>query len=128
MGKKKDNTPRRKRFKRDQRLQNARMKWLPTANAKNLAKSYSKWYGVDLMCAIHELETLGHSFSQQYKNQVKISIENKSNEKRRRTEEREKQIDFPYDYDDTFSFIAGYTENGVPFGVTWEEELQLGKK
>ena len=23
--------------------------------------------------------------------------------------------------DDHFSFIAGYTESGVPFGLTWEE-------
>lgn len=23
--------------------------------------------------------------------------------------------------DETFHFIAGYTSNGVPFGVTWEE-------
>ena len=23
-----------------------------------------------------------------------------------------------------FAFIAGYTENGVPFGVTWEEWSQ----
>ena len=25
------------------------------------------------------------------------------------------------DSDDYFSFIAGYTSSGVPFGLTWEE-------
>ena len=109
-------------IKRDQRLQNARTKWLPTATAKNIAKSYSKWYGVDLLCAITELEILGHTFGEQYKKQVKVSIASKSNAKRRKKEEKEEDNDFPYDSDDTFSFIAGYTENGAPFGVTWEED------
>lgn len=27
----------------------------------------------------------------------------------------------PIEQDGTFAFIAGYTENGVPFGTTWEE-------
>lgn len=26
------------------------------------------------------------------------------------------------DMDDTFSYIAGYTSGGAPYGVTWEEE------
>lgn len=85
-------------------------------------KSYSKWYGVDLLCAIKELEILGHRFSERYEKQIEISIENKANSNRRRKEERENRINFPYDHDDQFSFIAGYTENGVPFGITYDEE------
>ncbi len=27
----------------------------------------------------------------------------------------------PIEQDGTFAFIAGYTDNGVPFGTTWEE-------
>lgn len=26
------------------------------------------------------------------------------------------------DCDDIFAFIAGYTDGGVPYGITWEEE------
>lgn len=26
-----------------------------------------------------------------------------------------------YDSDETFYYIAGYTDGGAPFGVTWEE-------
>ena len=122
MSKKKQNSPRRKKFKRDQRLHNAKMKWLPTAEAKNLAKSYSKWYGVDLQCAITELEMLDYTFQMHYKEQVKKATENKTKEKRKRKEEREKNQDYPLDCDETFSFIVGYTENGVPFGITYEEE------
>jgi hypothetical protein len=32
------------------------------------------------------------------------------------------EADYPFDCDETFSYIAGYTENGVPFGITYEEE------
>jgi hypothetical protein len=28
---------------------------------------------------------------------------------------------FSGDSDRSFAYIAGYTENGVPFGVTWDE-------
>jgi hypothetical protein len=30
-------------------------------------------------------------------------------------------IDWPKDSDANFSFIAGYTSGGMPFGLTWEE-------
>lgn len=103
-------------------MHDAKTKWLPTKIAKNVAKSYGKWYGVDLQCAISELEMLGHTFTARYKEQVKIAIEHKVNEKRRRKEKREMQVGEPFDYDETFSYIAGYTENGVPFGITHEEE------
>lgn len=96
MSKKKQNSPRRKRFTRDQRLHVAKIKWLPTAKAKNLAKSYGKWYGVDMQCAINELEMLGHTYSPIYKEKVKIAIDNKAKEKRRRKEKKEKQADYPW--------------------------------
>jgi len=32
------------------------------------------------------------------------------------------------DRDETFAYIAGYTEAGFAFGVTWEEWEQLNKK
>lgn len=41
--------------------------------------------------------------------------------KRRRKEAKEEQDGTLYGSDDTFSFIAGYTEGGAPFGTTWEE-------
>ena len=126
--KKKLNYPRRKRFKKDQRLHNAKTKWLPTATAKNLPKSYGKWYGVDLISAINELEILGYQYSVEYKKQVNSSIENKAKEKRRRKEQRELADDFAFDQDETFAFIAGYTSGRVPFGITYEEEEELNSK
>ena len=107
MGEKEINSPRKKRFKRDQRLQNAKTKWLPTATAKSLPKSYSKWYGVDLICAINELEMLGYKYSEQYKQRVKASIENRAKEKRKRKEKRESEYGLSFGQDEIFSFIAG---------------------
>lgn len=28
-------------------------------------------------------------------------------------------------FDETFAFIAGFTEGGAPFGVTWEDAKRL---
>lgn len=35
--------------------------------------------------------------------------------------ELQEQQDMYPDSDETFYYIAGYTSNGVPFGITWEE-------
>jgi len=105
MSKKKQNGPRRKRLTRKQRLHDAKIKWLPTAVSKNLAKSYRKWYGVDLLCAITELEMLGHTFSVHYKEQVKIACEHKANENRRRKEKLIMNDDYPFDCDEIISYI-----------------------
>ena len=37
------------------------------------------------------------------------------------------KIDF--EQDETFAFIAGYTEGGAPYGITWEEcgEIENGE-
>ena len=32
-----------------------------------------------------------------------------------------KTIDWPKDSDENFSFIAGYTSGGAPYGLTWDE-------
>lgn len=30
--------------------------------------------------------------------------------------------------DETFQYIAGYTEGGAPFGITWEEARSIEEK
>ncbi|MCM3767746.1 hypothetical protein [Neobacillus niacini] len=114
----KNNTPRRKRYTRSGRLQNAK-KWAEQYNGKNLAKGYSKWFGVDLLCAITELEMLGYQFKQSYKEQVKHSCKAKQKQTdKRKLENAQMEEDFS---DEMFYFIAGYTEGGAPFGITWGE-------
>ncbi|WP_160725311.1 hypothetical protein [Bacillus sp. USDA818B3_A] len=112
-----NNTPRRKRYNQKERLQNAK-KWIEQYDGKNLAKGYSKWYGVDLICAIAELEMLGFKIRQSYKDQVKKTIEARQKQKEKRKQEKEL---FNDEWDNMFYYVAGYTENGFPFGLTKEE-------
>lgn len=55
--------------------------------------------------------------------------------KKSKPRKRKTMDEFEADYDDVFYFIAGYTDGGAPYGLTWEEvvsqELQFrpaGKK
>jgi hypothetical protein len=112
-----NSTPRRKRYNRRDRLQNAK-KWVEQYNGKHIAKGYSNWFGVDLLCAITELEILGYKFKQSYKNQVKNSLAARQKQKEIRKREKELEDEFG---EDMFYFAAGYTENGVPFGITKAE-------
>jgi|SRR5437762_4744421 len=59
MSKKKRHTsqPRFHRMKRAARLSNAQA-WLPKYDGKNVVRGYRKRYGVDLLCAIAELQML----------------------------------------------------------------------
>ena len=56
--KKRNNTPRRNRLNKKQRISIAK-KWLISYNGKNIVKGYSNWFGVDLLCAIRELRIVG---------------------------------------------------------------------
>lgn len=112
-----NNTPRRKQYNRRDRLQNAK-KWVEQYNGKHIAKGYSNWFGVDLLCAITELEMLGYKFKQSYKDRLKNSLETRQKQKEKRKRNNEQNEDFG---EDIFYFVAGYTENGVPFGITKEE-------
>lgn len=35
---------------------------------ENIVKGYSKWFGVDQLCAIDKLELLGHKVGERHKN------------------------------------------------------------
>jgi len=115
-------SPKRKRLKRDARLQAAR-NWIPAYEGKNLVRGYAKWYGVDLLCSIIELRTLGIQVDENYEANVRRSIENRAERrKKRRLARMERNLDDLYpDSNDTFAYIAGYTSWGFPYGVTWEE-------
>ena len=45
----------------------------------------------------------------------------KARQEKRVKGKRQEMPDSVSDSDETFYFIAGYTSNGAPFGVTWEE-------
>ncbi|EOD00236.1 hypothetical protein [Caldisalinibacter kiritimatiensis] len=110
--------PRRKRYNRKQRLPVAK-KWIPTYKGKNLVKGYSKWFGVDKVCAITELELLGHEIDSKYKEQIFKQHKFKSEDGQKKNNEEREELEFWPDSD--FYFITAYTSGGTPYGITWEE-------
>ena len=51
----------------------------------------------------------------------------KLNQARKLKKAEETQNHAP-DSDETFAYIVGYTSNGVPYGVTWEEMDELERQ
>jgi len=119
---KQSNTPRRKRLKKDQRLQSAK-NWLPTCKGKNVFRGYRKRYGVDWPTALRELELLGVEVDPAYREQVLRTVQEQAKAKKRRQLEKAAEIEsvLQIEQDEHFAFIVGYTPGGAPYGITWEE-------
>jgi len=105
---------------RSARLQSARV-WLKTYNGKNIAAGYRGHFGVDWPCAFAELEMLGVRIDAAYKDQILKSVEGHIAARRRRKSRRGETVESRFEQDETFAYIAGYTEAGFAYGITWEE-------
>ena len=114
-------------MKRDARLQAAKY-WIPTYEGIDIIKGYSKHFGVDKLCAIKELEILGHKFKPEYIKQVKESLKAqvRANQKHRTGKNQEEVLNYGTDSDERFYYIVGYTSGGAPYGITWEEAIKDG--
>lgn len=123
---KQSNTPRRKRFKREQRLESARS-WLPTYEGKNIFRGYRKRYGVDWPTALRELEMLGMEVDPAYREQVLRTVQEQAEAKKRTRLDKAAELEslVHVDQDDHFAFIVGYTPGGAPYGITWKEWEEL---
>jgi hypothetical protein len=119
---KQSNMPRRKRLKRDQRLQSAK-NWLPTYEGKNVFRGYRKRYGVDWPTALRELEMLGVEVDPAYREQVLRTVQEQAEARKRKRLEKAVELESVsgIEQDEHFAFIVGYTPGGAPYGVTWEE-------
>ncbi len=120
--KKKSLPPRCERMSRQSRLDSARH-WLAKYEGKNVLRGYRKHYGVDLLCAVKELQILGVKLDPVYVNRLK-SEDLLRHEQRQAAKERKKRElpgEIYKDSDATFAFIVGYTSWGFPYGITWEE-------
>lgn len=71
--KKRNLGPRRKRMRRAARLQ-AAVKWRAGYGGKHIVRGYARWFGVDLLCAIVELRTLGVAIDAEYEQRVRRTI------------------------------------------------------
>jgi hypothetical protein len=115
---------------RKSRLQSA-TEWVKKYEGKNMIASYAKWFGVDKICAMTELEMLGLTYSDKIIIQIKMAEENRKHQMnvfKEKREQKNNSNDEDIVSDEVFVFIAGYTESGVPFGITLEEiqEVECG--
>ncbi|MFT6338324.1 MAG: hypothetical protein ACI86M_000681 [Saprospiraceae bacterium] len=114
---KNNSTPKRKLSKKKYRLASS-IEWIKTYSGKNLVKGYSKWFGVDLVCAIKELRINGVEVAEKYENEILRSIEVKRSKRQINQEESGKKNTQNEIWDSNFLFIAGYSSGGVPYGLT----------
>ena len=109
---------------RQQRLKEAR-KWFPEqgfAEDSHIVKAYRKKFNVDRTCAMKELCML-HVLSPE----KQASYEAQLNAKKEKRQRRKQQVEYqPFEQDEYFYFIAGYTSGGAPYGITWEQAREDG--
>lgn len=116
----KKQTPRRKTLTKKGRLASAK-DWITKYDGQNLISVYAKWFGVDKICAINELKTLGVIIPENLENQIVESLKRRI-EQRKLAKEKAEALDIAVnDSDYNFAFIAGYTSGGFPYGLTHEE-------
>ncbi|MGY3717484.1 hypothetical protein ACWE42_18385 [Sutcliffiella cohnii] len=99
--------------------------WLETYEGDTIVKAYSKIFGLNYKNAMKDLKSIGVRISQHERDDIKRILENKEMAKARKKEKRASERIEEWESDDTFAFIVGYTEGGVPYGVTheeWEED------
>ena len=109
---------------RQQRLKEAR-KWFPEqgfTEDSHIVKAYRKKFNVDRTCAMKELCLL-HVLSPDKQASYEAQLKAKKEKRQRRKQQAEFQ---PFDQDEYFYFIAGYTSGGAPFGITWEQAREDG--
>lgn len=102
------------------RLQSA-TEWVKKYEGKNMIISYAKWFGIDMTCAMTELEKLGITYSEKRKTQITKAEENRKHQKNLLKEKRKQKNnrnDEDIESNGIFAYIAGYTDSGVPFGIT----------
>ena len=109
---------------RQQRLKEAR-KWFPEqgfTEDSHIVKAYRKKFNVDRTCAMKELCML-HVLSPE----KQASYEAQLNAKKEKRQRRKQQVEYqPFEQDEYFYFIAGYTSGGAPYGITWEQAREDG--
>ncbi len=88
-----------------------------------MVRDYRRRYGVAWDVAFAELEMLGVPVDPVYRDRVLQSVASQAAARRRKQAERkaERESATGIESDDHFTFIVGYTNGGVPYGLTWEE-------
>ncbi|WP_114745588.1 hypothetical protein [Falsibacillus pallidus] len=106
--------------------------WIKELDGENTVIAYSKKFGLNLKNSMKDLRSIGYKISSQEKVEVDKILDDKRqrklSKKRKKEEQEERRLAELYDFDETFAFIAGYTEGGAPFGVTYEEMDEMDEE
>ena len=114
-----------KTLNRTKRLKLA-SRWINAYTGKNMVRGYARHFSVDLICAITELRMLGYGVPEEFELAVKHSIADRSLQRKKKREAQAAAANPPDDMSNgEFIFIAGYTNNGVPYGIRREETDDL---
>ncbi len=113
-------TARRKRCSRQSRLALA-LQWMSNFEGSNIIKGYSTYFGVDKLCAIKELKMLGVEISEERKKQITDAQKRMISLRKKKKDDKEKNDSNLCESNEHFSFIAGYTSDGVAYGIAWDE-------
>jgi hypothetical protein len=116
--------PRHKRLNRAGRLQAGR-RCLASYNGKRVLRGYARHFGVDLGCALIEMQMLGGTFAPEYVEALQATLA-----ARKRASQQRPKDTFPdeepwFPGDEEFAVIVGRTEAGFAYGVTWDEMAAL---
>jgi hypothetical protein len=115
LAKRKPLPPRRLRMNRDQRLRSART-FIRNYTGGNIARGYSRWYGVDRRCAVLELQMLGVRLKKDYVAAVLETARVQEDRAIAARMERELAVDEEnLEGSDFFSWPAGEDDDEVPF-------------
>jgi len=97
--------------------------WVKTYTGTDIVKDYrERFKGVDVACAVRELQEMGYQFEPGYEKNVLRAEASRNNQIHRKKEKQRESETYRNDFqDDNFFFIAGYTSGGAPYGVQWWE-------
>lgn len=112
---------------RNARLE-AASQWLTTYTGKRIVRSYAKWFRVDRATALHDLQLLGVDIDPRYLQSVLADKRQRAKLEKLSATDLQQSTPlelYGVDYDENFAFIAGETEAGFPFGVSWEEQKRF---
>lgn len=119
----KGNQPKRHRYKREHRLANAWKIKDQLDSVKSRIKHYAKYYSINLKTAAIELRMLDYSLTEKEIQGMEQAIKAEELRQKRRLQKLEEEN---VDWDEGFSFIAGFTSGGAPYGTKRKEDLNNG--
>ena len=111
---------RRQPARQERRLQACRA-WAsalgPGPHGRAVVHKYARANKIDALCALKDLERLGVRIDANY------SAELRARRPSKKDSESASGLENGYgiEWDDNYSYIAGHTSGGAPFGITWEE-------